>query len=143
MSTNFTSAADARRFIRGGRAVLTIKSHKTGEHRTFRVSHPKDNDKMFFVGLLSGPDNTADYTYMGVLTDDGQVRLTKASKLTCESVPVRAWNYVARRLLADALPTDADVLHEGKCGCCGRALTVPESIERGIGPECWSKMGGG
>ena len=32
------------------------------------------------------------------------------------------------------------VHHEGKCGCCGRSLTVPESIKRGIGPECWSRM---
>jgi hypothetical protein len=141
MSTNFSSAADATRFIRGGRAVLTIRSHKSGEHRTFRVSR-KDDTSPFFVGLLSGPDNTADYTYIGCLTDNNQVRLTKASKLTCESVPVRAWNYVTRHLEAGNLPPDADVLHEGRCGCCGRALTVPESIERGIGPECWSKMGG-
>jgi hypothetical protein len=30
-----------------------------------------------------------------------------------------------------------EVWHEGRCGRCGRALTVPESVERGIGPECW------
>lgn len=24
------------------------------------------------------------------------------------------------------------------CSCCGRALTDPVSLERGIGPECWS-----
>jgi hypothetical protein len=140
MSTNFTSAADARRFIRGGRAILTIRSHKSGEHRTFRVSR-KDDTSPFFVGLLSGPDNTADYTYIGCLTEEGAVRLTKASKMTSDSVPVRAWNYVARHLTADALPPDADVLHEGRCGCCGRVLTVPSSIERGIGPECAAKMG--
>jgi hypothetical protein len=27
------------------------------------------------------------------------------------------------------------------CGRCGRKLTVPVSIERGIGPVCWSPMG--
>jgi len=25
----------------------------------------------------------------------------------------------------------------GNCACCGRPLTDPESIRRGIGPECW------
>jgi hypothetical protein len=139
MPTNFTSAADAHRFIRGGRAVLTIQSHKSGDHRTFRVN---EKDGTFFVGLLSGPDNTSDYTYVGVLQLEGTVRLTKASKLTCDSIPVRAWNYVARHLNHGNLPPDANVMHEGRCGCCGRALTVPESIARGIGPECWSKMGG-
>jgi hypothetical protein len=42
---------------------------------------------------------------------------------------------------SDALPPDAEVMHEGRCACCGRPLTVPESIERGIGPDCWEKMG--
>ncbi|HZO65239.1 MAG TPA: DUF6011 domain-containing protein [Kribbellaceae bacterium] len=27
----------------------------------------------------------------------------------------------------------------GKCGCCGRRLTDPESKVRGIGPECEAK----
>jgi hypothetical protein len=31
--------------------------------------------------------------------------------------------------------------HAGKCGRCGRKLTVPQSIETGIGPECASIMG--
>jgi hypothetical protein len=29
----------------------------------------------------------------------------------------------------------------GSCGCCGRELTDPESIERGIGPICWERGG--
>jgi hypothetical protein len=142
MSTNFKTADDAKRFIKGGRATLTVRSHKTGAHKTFRVSR-KTEDSPFFVGLLTGPDNTSNYTYMGVLTGDGEVRLTRASKLHNDSLPVLAWNYVGRKIWSGKLPADADVMHEGKCGCCGRALTHPESIERGIGPECWSRLAGG
>lgn len=29
-----------------------------------------------------------------------------------------------------------EVWHEGSCGRCGRKLTVPSSIETGLGPEC-------
>lgn len=29
-----------------------------------------------------------------------------------------------------------------RCGCCGRALTDPISIERGIGPDCYGRMTG-
>lgn len=25
------------------------------------------------------------------------------------------------------------------CGCCGRGLTNPLSVKRGIGPICWGK----
>jgi hypothetical protein len=29
----------------------------------------------------------------------------------------------------------------GECSCCGRELTDPQSIERGIGPVCATKFG--
>ena len=32
-----------------------------------------------------------------------------------------------------------DVHHEGKCGKCGRPLTVPESVKTGLGPICSGK----
>jgi hypothetical protein len=32
-----------------------------------------------------------------------------------------------------------ELWHEGRCGKCGRALTVPESIESGLGPVCESR----
>lgn len=28
----------------------------------------------------------------------------------------------------------------GKCGICGRPLTDPESVGRGIGPDCLGKL---
>lgn len=31
----------------------------------------------------------------------------------------------------------------GRCGCCGRELTDPDSIALGIGPICADKLGGG
>jgi hypothetical protein len=37
------------------------------------------------------------------------------------------------------LPGSVDVLHSGRCGRCGRTLTTPDSIERGLGPECAHK----
>lgn len=47
--------------------------------------------------------------------------------------------------------TEADRLTPGQakafgdlyhfCVCCGKELTVPLSIERGVGPVCWGKMG--
>lgn len=39
------------------------------------------------------------------------------------------------------LASKADIRHEGRCGRCGRALTRPESIDTGLGPDCAEKMG--
>jgi hypothetical protein len=38
------------------------------------------------------------------------------------------------------LPKGLKVHHEGRCCRCGRKLTVPESIETGLGPECASRL---
>jgi UDP-N-acetylglucosamine 2-epimerase len=36
---------------------------------------------------------------------------------------------------SEAIP-EIEVFHMGACLRCGRALTTPESITRGLGPDC-------
>ncbi len=70
-------------------------------------------------------------------------RLTKASKLSIETAPVKAFLYFYNAVVvAGQLPGTLEVRHEGSCGRCGRKLTVPASIDAGIGPECAGKLGG-
>jgi len=92
---------------------------------------------------LTGPDNTADYTYVGMLdVQTGALQLTRKSAYTADSQPVRAFNWCMRYLWKDQpLPEPARIFHMGRCGRCGRALTVPSSIESGLGPECAGKLG--
>ena len=133
-------------FITAGRAIFTVES-KTGERYTYRVSH-KEGDggwpDAWFVSLLTGPCNEADYTYLGMLDPaTGGVRLTKASKYTDDTVPVKVVRWALGLVWADReLPPGYALHHEGRCGRCGRTLTVPESIESGIGPECAKIMAG-
>jgi len=49
-----------------------------------------------------------------------------------------AWKAAHRGDLGEVEP-----MHVGECGRCGRELTKPESIERGIGPVCWEKLKSG
>ncbi len=126
-------------FVTAGRAIFTVKSI-TGSYYTYRVTR-KDNT--WFVGLLTGPDNTSSYTYMGILdADRGEVILTKASKFADESLPVRVLRWAIRLVWNDGtLPTGYSLDHAGMCGRCGRTLTVPESIATGLGPECSRLVG--
>jgi hypothetical protein len=39
-------------------------------------------------------------------------------------------------LIKNNLPNFIEIWHEGRCGKCGRTLTVPDSIANGLGPEC-------
>ena len=131
---------DARTFITAGRATFTLQG-RGARCYTYKVTRSEDGGA-YFVSLLTGPDNTADYTYMGLLdVDTGRVRLTAKSTYTPASTPVIALRWALPILWrGDELPTPARLLHIGRCGRCGRALTVPSSINAGIGPECATKL---
>jgi hypothetical protein len=131
-----------RKFLFAGRAVFTITSTKTGTSFTYRFSEPSApaNEgaiKPIFAAVLTGPDNQRDYTYMGILNaNTGVVLPTRASKVAEDAPSYRALNWY----LAHLGDTRVEFRHEGRCGRCGRALTVPSSIDSGLGPECASKL---
>lgn len=120
-------------FVFAGKAVFTLESKVTGKHYTFKVTKAKDRNGLYFASLLTGRDNEQDFTYLGLLTISGLIR-TEASRLKAGSTPVLALNYFMKHI--NNVPKELGVYHEGRCCCCGRPLTTPESIEKGIGPEC-------
>jgi len=128
---------DSKFFI-GGNAIFTVSNGL--KHYTFKVRQPK-KDSPYFVNMLTGPQNTSDYTYMGIFNPTwNKVILTKKSKYTNESQPVNVFNWAMKVVKFDQkLPEGYSIQHEGKCCRCGRTLTTPESIANGIGPECAKK----
>lgn len=128
-----------RAFALAGRAILTVVNPATGGHFTFRVraaERGQGGAASHFVDVLAGPDNTRDYRYVGCLAG-GAFRPSRKLSPDAPSVLAFAWFW---RHADD--PSPAEVLHEGRCGRCGRVLTVPESIESGIGPECEKRLRG-
>lgn len=136
------SGTDALKFALAGNARLTLVSQKTGTRFTFRIK-AKDVRKdeaaapPWFVSLLSGQDNDTAYTFLGTIFDDRTTyRHGRKSTVSPEAPSAKgfawAWSFIAR----GELPPGCEVWHEGRCGRCGRALTVPESIAMGLGPEC-------
>jgi Family of unknown function (DUF6011) len=138
----FTSIETARAFALAGNAILTISSLRTGAHYTYRVKQAKDSETSqpkpgtYFVSLLNGPDNENDYAYLGMV-QNGRFTLTKASKGGARSPSVVAFEFFMR---TPTLHPQMEIRHEGRCGRCGRTLTVPSSVDAGIGPECLKMM---
>ncbi len=135
---------NVKRFLLAGNATFTLKSTKTGQRFTYKCSEGKPNpafpgDK-WFVGLLVGPDNYADYRYIGIIDGSG-FRVTRNSRVALNAPSVVALTYFLRFALAGQAAPGVEVWHAGKCGRCGRKLTVPESIASGFGPECIGKVG--
>ena len=151
-----TEVNDIETFMVGGNAYFTLENVKTGHYFTYRVRAPKEEqadgkkvlrDDIYFCHLLTGPDNSNSYTYIGYmkyLPSDNTLGFTWGNKSpilkTAPAVDVLT-RYVNDFVRLGKLPKGIEFWHEGKCCRCGRKLTVPESIENGIGPECAKNMG--
>jgi hypothetical protein len=129
-------------FILAGKAYFTLRSVKTGNRFTYRVAQTGQGDA-WFVSLLNGPDNWSNYMYMGLIGRDRRFRFTKGSKVGADASSAKAFAWTWARVAAGQSYDGVEIWHEGKCGRCGRKLTVPESIESGLGPECAAKRAEG
>lgn len=144
-------AAAIRRYVLAGNSIFTVRSMKTGTRFTYKVSrrydhklHKRAEEGPFFVSYFVGGsnDNDKDYQYIGMITEERGWHLTRASAGMLRSSPVLAFSWLWRQVISgDKNPEQADLefFHSGRCGRCGRTLTVPESIESGMGPECASR----
>jgi hypothetical protein len=144
-----------RSFLTAGRAIFTVEpppglvSQGCRAHYTFQIRRKEASGRWrepaWFASLLTGPENTRDFTYLGKLnTETGEVHLTQASRFNDHTWPV----YILRRVLDRIWRGEGTVIeqtgwkvyHSGHCGRCGRVLTVPSSIQSGIGPECATRL---
>lgn len=122
---------DALKFIFAGKSIVTFLNAKTGNRFTFKTKVAKDSN-MFFVSVLNGPENWA---YIGTCIE-GKFRHGRKSNISADAQSVKVFDFVLAKLVAGNLPEFVEVWHEGHCGKCGKRLTVPSSIENGLGPEC-------
>ena len=139
----------------------TMKS-PAGNHRTLRVRTVLSEGDLRgsrILGLLVGPDNERDYRAFGFVLSDGVCvwkRFRSEAGREQPHVDGYRWNEkwndyekIAHILLS--LLTRPGGGHFGgegytvegekKCLRCNRKLTTPDSLERGVGPECAGKAG--
>ncbi len=127
----------------------TIENLKTGQYRTFRINTVRNPDSGLaskrIVGLLSGPQNTADYTGFAFIDDDGisvwkRLRGEGGERSLYEVYASMLWSLATEDDQAEVWKRKgAELTVEGRCMICGRVLTVPASKKLGIGPICLDK----
>ena len=128
--------------------LFTVRSTRTGEHRTFRV-RTQPADARFAPGrrvlaLLSGPENETSYTGFAFLETYGdplqpEVRVHVWGKRRGPPGAPSAYETLARfleRLPGFIAQGKAALNYAGACRVCNRTLTTPESVRDGIGPVC-------
>lgn len=128
--------SDVSSYIFAGKAIFTIRNPKTDRSFTYKITQPKDCDK-FFVKVLTGPDNTSDYEYIGFIVDSRFIYGRNKSRIFQDAPSVKAFGWFLNNINSLG---PVECFHHGFCGRCGRLLTVIESIENGLGPECFKKV---
>jgi hypothetical protein len=146
-----------RNYLLAGNSTFTLVSRETGRRYTYRVkSAAKDRNQnwsvnnqdrnIFFVSVLTGSDNDSSYRYMGELRrvepSGHAFRYVHGRKsiLQESAMSIKAFKWFIGQLESHReFEEQLEFWHEGRCGRCGRKLTVPESIASGMGPECAGK----
>ena len=135
-------------FIYAGNARFTLHNKETGNRFTYEFRKPKEkrgSADLWFVSVLTSPDR---YTFIGTSVASKSQNMfgnvhsyhhSCKSSITRNAQSVRTIMWFIKALDENRIPSQVEVWHEGRCGKCGRPLTVPESIESGLGPICANK----
>jgi len=83
------------------------------------------------VSVLIGSNNDDDYRFLGGIYASGFYRSSR-SPIGPDAPSCKAFEWFEKHPEHPAL----QVLLSRPCGRCGRTLTTPESVLRGLGPEC-------
>lgn len=122
-------------------AIFTIANEESGNRFTFKIQRKSDDDPFCFVGLLTGTDNTRDYTYIGCLTSARHEFVPKKTDGYDTPPGVKAFQWFWHILTHTRnFPADFRLYHSGRCFRCGRLLTTPLSCKYGLGPICMEKI---
>ena len=143
---NKIESQSALKFVLAGKSLFTIRNETTGNRFTYKVTDlrridPRAEKEIYFVKVLTGADNTNDYRFIGSVQKNGHLfyKHSNKAKITEEAQSVKAFKWFLG-IAQKEIPEFIGVYHEGRCGRCGKTLTVPESIEAGFGPECITKL---
>ena len=118
-------------FILGGNSLFTLLNVESGNRFTFKVKKHKLDD-VYFVSVLTNPDM---FEFIGSIKSN-VFRHSKKSRIYDTSQSVKVFDFVLSKLNTGTLSPLIEIWHQGRCGKCGKVLTVPKSIESGFGPEC-------
>ena len=136
-----TDAAAAKSFALAGKSIFTLVSKKTGARFTYKVKRSKKpSGPSHFVQVRTDTNGLGDYSYLGAIWDSSIYGHGRRSDIPPDDLKARAAKWIFSSLVSGKLPEGCEFWHEGRCGRCGRPLTVPASIASGIGPECERKM---
>lgn len=144
LERKISDVAQVIAYLHAGNATFTLRA-VTGTRFTYKVQKPdswnEQTNPRWFVKVLVAPGM---FVYMGMLlktNGEYSFGFTKASRIGLSAPSAKAFVWFYRNLMEGrSIPDKIEFWHSGRCGRCGKQLTVPASIAVGIGPDCASKF---
>ena len=136
------------RAVREGRAkgtTMTIVNDATENRVAVRFRRPKGFNKTILVDVMTGSDNETSFKFVGSVPLMGDLTYTQSQWVKAPQAKADIARVALNRAFAAVKKGDLltyRVLHEAVCARCGRKLTVPESIDSFMGPECRGHLEG-
>ena len=122
------------RYLHGGHAVVTLLS-PSNIYKTYSFEKPRHDEFPNLTLFVYCRLDNGSWAYVGMLEND-KFRLTRASKFRYSDNIVKGVNYIVKLMNSQIFNSPIKFYHSSKCSVCGRQLTTPESITKGIGPKC-------
>ena len=144
----FTDVQIILQYIFGGKSTFTLQSVASGERFTYQIvqsaKRPGDTrPPVFFVTVLTGPDNSSDYAFVGTIFERKTYKFSPKAGFTMQSPSVKAFQWAFAKFVEGVVPDQLEFWPTTNCARCGRPLTVPTSVHNGFGPDCITKVGVG
>jgi hypothetical protein len=118
-------------------SMFTVKSKLTGKDYTFKIKKCKYNNKFYIHCYVE--TRYLNFLYLGCYFNGKIIRNKKFNECNAAVSIAYILNKVEKNDF-NYLNESIEIMHCGKCLCCGRKLTDALSIERGFGESCYHKI---
>jgi len=131
--TQLRTAAEAKSYMLGGRAIITLTSQATNKFLTYKITVKPEKPDMHFVWVHT----SLGYKFVCTLKPDKKI---VPGGMSTECLDYKAFVWAWRHIANNSMPKKLAVYHNNTCCRCGRDLTTPKSMAAGVGPECIKHM---
>lgn len=145
MTKTYTKSPEILKpYLTAGNTTFTLYSAKLDKRYTYHILQDKKVKNRYIVKLMYKSDNEdleESFKFLGLFYEDS---------MTLKVNSIGVYKQDAAQMLDYFLsivdkrrewPTTCEFYPSRKCARCGRTLTTPESITRGIGPDCLKALG--
>lgn len=139
-SYELQDSTDIITYISGGKGILTLTS-PTGKYHTYAFNKPRypndfpDGTLFIYSQVASGV-----WLYCGMVDSDFTFRLTRFSTWDNDCEIVKGIRFIMRMIHNQPYNKSMKLYHAGVCSVCGKKLTNPKSIIKGLGPKCRKRL---